>query len=53
MQKSGIVAPAVNVVLLQIQHPRPIEIGRVQGLTVRVDILAMNDDWILGFDIYG
>lgn len=52
MQKSGIVAPAVNVVLLQIQHPRPIEIGRVQGLTVRVDILAMNDDWILGFDIY-
>ena len=41
MQKSGIVAPAVNVVLLQIHHPRPIEIGRVQGLTVRVDILAM------------
>jgi hypothetical protein len=34
MQKSGIVAPAVNVVLLQIQHPHPIEMGRVHGLIV-------------------
>ena len=64
MQKSGIVAPAVNVVLLPIQHPRPIEIGRVQGFDCAcrhigyemmigfLDLTSMSDSTFSPMEIY-